>query len=68
MKFEAFADKYHAYDWRVEATNEQSDGEVYAAIFSGPDAQQRAEEYAAWKNQQSRSGPRTTDHGAEPMR
>jgi hypothetical protein len=36
--------------WRVESVDYQGDGSVYVAIFSGPDARQRAEEYAEWKN------------------
>jgi hypothetical protein len=35
-------------DWVVEAIG--SDGEVYVALFAGPLAKERAEEYAAWKN------------------
>jgi hypothetical protein len=36
-------------EWRVEAINYDGDGEVYLAIFSGPSARERAEEYAAFK-------------------
>jgi hypothetical protein len=28
----------------------ERDGEVVSALFSGPEAKERAEEYAAWKN------------------
>lgn len=35
-------------EWVVEATG--YDGEVYVALFSGPDARVRAEEYSDWKN------------------
>lgn len=38
------------YDWRVEAINFAGEGECYVAIFSGPLAEERAREYAAWKN------------------
>jgi hypothetical protein len=34
--------------WHVEAVG--IDGEVYVAVFSGPNAQHRAAEYADWKN------------------
>ena len=34
--------------WVVEAVG--SDGEVYVAQFYGPDDEERAKEYAAWKN------------------
>ncbi len=36
-------------EWRVEAI-EEPEGQVYLAIFCGPEAQERAIEYAAWKN------------------
>lgn len=42
-------------EWRVEAINEDGDGEVYVAIFSGPEAKERAEEYAEFKMVQSES-------------
>jgi hypothetical protein len=32
------------------AVNEASHNEMFSALFSGPDAKRRAEEYAAWKN------------------
>ncbi len=50
MTYEAFQDKMSPFDWRVEATNEEGDGEVYVAIFTGPNARSRAEEYAEWKD------------------
>jgi hypothetical protein len=37
-------------EWRVEAIDRDSEGEIYVAMFSGPKAKQRAEEYAAWKS------------------
>jgi hypothetical protein len=39
-------------EWVVEAIEHESEGEVYAALFSGPGAQGRAEEYATWKTWQ----------------
>ena len=36
-------------DWRVEAIDFDNEGIIYATCFSGPDAKERAEEYAAWK-------------------
>lgn len=36
-------------DWRVEAIDYDNEGIVYVTCFSGPDAQARAEEYAAGK-------------------
>jgi hypothetical protein len=35
-------------EWRVEAITEE--GQVLVTLFSGPDAERRAREYAAWKN------------------
>lgn len=35
--------------WRVEAIDTQS-GDCFVTIFYGPDSQQRAAEYAEWKN------------------
>ena len=35
--------------WSVEAIDHGSEGEVYLAVFSGPDAQGRAHEYARTK-------------------
>jgi hypothetical protein len=51
VKYETVSDKVIPAAWRVEAINYEGDGEGYVAIFVGPDAQSRAEEYAAWKNQ-----------------
>jgi hypothetical protein len=38
--------------WAVAAVNHAGDGEIYVATFDGPDAKERAEEYAAFKNGQ----------------
>lgn len=37
-------------EWRVEAIDFSDEGKCYAAIFFGPLAKERAEEYAALKN------------------
>ena len=42
-------------EWRVEAINHEGDGEIYVALFSGPDAKLRAYKYAAWKNAASQN-------------
>jgi len=52
MKFEVTQSAEAIDEWRVEAIDEASEGEVYVTIFSGPEAQVRAEEYAAWKADQ----------------
>lgn len=50
MFYEVAKDKTAIGDYRVEAINNSGDGEVFVTIFSGPDAKDRAEEYASWKN------------------
>jgi hypothetical protein len=49
MTYEVVQDRNFPGDWRVEAVNHSGDGEVYTAIFTGPDAETRAREYAQWK-------------------
>ena len=49
MDYEIIQSTCNPDEWRVEAIDYESDGQVYVAIFTGPDARQRAEEYAAWK-------------------
>ncbi len=51
MTFEAMADQKNSGEWRVEAIDFNNEGQVYVAIFSGPNAEKRAEEYAIWKNE-----------------
>lgn len=53
MKYEAFRSKTGVDDceWRVEAIDELNEGVCYVAIFSGPDAKARAQEYARFKNE-----------------
>jgi hypothetical protein len=50
LRYEVAEDALHPGDYRVEAIDTDSDGEVYIAIFTGPDAKSRAKEYAKWKN------------------
>jgi hypothetical protein len=45
LRFEAFRDKIHPGEWRVEAVNSWT-GDVFVAVFCGPLAQARAAEYA----------------------
>jgi hypothetical protein len=40
-------------EWRVEGIDYERDGVIYVAIFSGPQAKERAEEYAEFKNKGS---------------
>ncbi len=51
MNYDAFADKKTPGDWRVEAINFENEGNVYIAVFSGPGAQARAQDYAQWQNE-----------------
>jgi len=52
MEWECFEDKKIVGQWRVVAIDFDDQGPVYVAVFSGPDAKERANEYAAWKNAQ----------------
>lgn len=60
MTWEVAESKNTPGEWVVEAINRDGDGEIYAAIFSGPNAEQRAREYAACKQEQ-------TDKGLMPL-
>jgi len=46
--FEVEESRGYPQHWHVESI--QADGSVLVAVFSGPDAQKRADEYADWKN------------------
>jgi len=50
MEYEVVQSAGAVNEWRVEAIDHESEGEVYVALFSGPNAKQRAEEYATWKS------------------
>ncbi|ULA68090.1 MAG: hypothetical protein LZF62_320017 [Nitrospira sp.] len=47
MKYEMKQSRI-AGEWVVEAIG--TDGEVYVAIFAGPEAKERASEYQEWKS------------------
>lgn len=49
MQYEVAESQDMPGTWRVEAINHESEGQIYGAVFFGPQSQQRAEEYAAWK-------------------
>jgi hypothetical protein len=49
LKFQPIQDRLSPFNWRVEAINSRG-SDVFVAIFYGPNAQQRAEEYAKFKN------------------
>jgi hypothetical protein len=50
LAYEVVRDRHAPDTWRAEATDEQSEGECYVAVFMGPGAERRAREYAAWQN------------------
>lgn len=51
MNYEALECELHPGEWVVEAFDMDGDGDCYMARFSGPQSEQRAREYAEWKNQ-----------------
>ena len=51
MRFDMRKSRGSYDEWRVETIPEQDEkGEGEVAVFSGPDAQNRANAYQAWKN------------------
>ena len=52
MKYEVKESKERSGEFLATAINEASQNEIFSALFSGPNAKQRAEEYAAWQNSQ----------------
>jgi hypothetical protein len=48
MTTEIFADKQFPNDWHVETIDEKT-GDIYQAVFAGPNAERRAREYANWQ-------------------
>jgi hypothetical protein len=52
-----FPDKQFPNDWHVE-TIDANTGDIYVAVFSGPDAEDKAREYATWQESKRRSAER----------
>lgn len=52
MKYQAMESKEYPGDWTVGAVADppEGDGDIYLAIFSGPQAMERALEYEKFKN------------------
>ena len=50
MTYEVVQDKAFPAlnEWRYEAIDQKS-GDIYVALFGGPDAEQRARQYAVWQ-------------------
>jgi hypothetical protein len=57
LHWEVAPDQLTPDDWRVEAIDHQGEGECYVTIFSGPDAEDRARDYAVWMNQEEAKKP-----------
>ena len=58
MDWSCFAEELYIGDWRVEGRDRENEGQVYVAIFSGPKARERAQEYADWKISKEQPRPR----------
>jgi hypothetical protein len=58
MDWSCFAEELYVGDWRVEGRDHENEGQVYIAIFSGPKARERAQEYADWKISKEEPRPR----------
>jgi hypothetical protein len=52
MKYEVKESPEQRGAYLVIAVNEARGNEIFSALFSGADAKRRAEEYAAWKNEE----------------
>lgn len=52
MKYEVMESKEYPRDWTVGAVEDppEGDGDIYLAIFSGPQARERTIEYERFKN------------------
>ena len=58
MEYEVQKSQDCEFDWLVSSVNDGQDenrdmGEIYVAVFSGPLSEERAQEYADWKNGKS---------------
>lgn len=54
MKYEVVLCKLNGQDWRVEASDDESEGECYVTIFTASDAERRAREYCEWMNSKAK--------------
>ena len=48
LKYEVIESPEFPGQWHAEAIDDE--GRVFVAVFSGPEAEERAREYADWKN------------------
>lgn len=63
LHYECVKSRFCPDEWVVEAIDHASEGEIYAATFSGPGAEERAEEYARWKNARLAAASRAVAEG-----
>lgn len=56
MKYEVSQDRTDSTAWRTEAIDHDSEGECYVVEFWGPQAEERAREYAEFKNRLRTNG------------
>jgi hypothetical protein len=57
MDWEISEDKDYPGNWHVDAIDFVNEGSCYVTIFSGPDAENRAREYAGWLNSVEKNKP-----------
>jgi hypothetical protein len=50
LKYEVVEAKGFPGQWNVEAIDCDRDGQIYVAMFTGPDSHRRAVEYGNWMN------------------
>ena len=54
MQTSIFPDKEFPTEWHVEIIDTDS-GDIFVALFSGPDSEERAREYASWQESKRRN-------------
>ncbi len=52
VKYEVAKSRDVRDEYVVEGIDYENDGQIYGALFNGPQAKERAEEYARFKNGQ----------------
>ena len=54
MTYEVTPDEKFPNEWRCEAIDQKT-GDIYVAVFAGPDAEERARDYASWQQSLARA-------------
>lgn len=54
MIYEVTPDEKFPNEWRCEAIDQKT-GDIYVAVFAGPDAEERARDYASWQQSLARA-------------